>query len=557
LLFTSNESAPYFCLNVRNVSTSKPASGDQLQIWRPNKLNQNLIGFNLNSNSPDSKLLNNPSHTASTDDSSCSLIKTINFPARLVDISIPKSTLIYKDLIDNRYISNGEQQQILHMIASLQDGSNCFIDLLSYAHISFTHPMAKCILNNSEEDETISSGGGGSKKFRLLSSKSDFILTLDQTFSGLMGVGVTRDAKLVTFRNLNFNKQTIPLVSLYEYHLLTDDHWNLLMSTSPKQVEGLIERLEERYSTQVKSVQRTLFARFHALLWTLYARRAVASPQLNQFRTFDLTIKLIVNKALSIISYATQLTLNAEQVRKLESTAAVNGTSDNNNNNNNGRDAWLSISYVMSNMDSLNQALTPQNETANATFSHFSQIQFKNTLYEFFGDLLEQHGSLRQLQLNDIVQFVLSKKNFELTVNQQLKHLFQFMIDIVLYLTNVIILAKSGSSSGMTTSSSGSSASKSYYGIGLLQDAWFVKEMLKAIMFVKLVFAYSAHLQQHPLQHANNSQLVFHSLPVLPLRSSMQKDLLNDLFNIYVKIYLKITEGVLFVHFTTVISVLN
>ncbi len=464
----------------------------------------------------------NPSGAANSEEGL--MVKSIALNSRLVDLSIPKSTLIYKDLIDNRYVSNNEQ--ILHLIASLQDGTNCFIDLLNFNQISYSPPLSKALTH--EEDNQVAVNVN--KKLRV--SDTDFILTLDQTFSGLVGVGVTKHSSLVVFRNLNFNQQLVPLLNLYEYHLLTGyDHWNLLMSTNPKQVESLIERLEEKYAAQVRSVQKMLYARFHTILFTLYQRRPVSNAQLNQFRTFDTMLKLIVNKSVPIMAYAIQLILNTEIVKKLE-LASTNASLDT-------KDTSLSIAYVMSNIETLNQSIkSPAPSESNNTFSYLSHVQFKNSLYEFFGDLLEQHASLRQMQLNDIVQFVLSKKNYELHVNQQLKHLFQFAIDVLLYLTNVVILAKS-SSSAANLDGGAKATNKSYYGLSLLHDVWFLKEMLKTIILIKLVFK-SAQQQQ---QQQQGNAFIMLSLPVLPLRSSMQKDLLNDLFNIYIKIYCKVNEG--------------
>jgi hypothetical protein len=485
------------------------ATGDQLQVWRPSQLNQNLIGFTLGSNNPAD--LNNLNMGGQAKSEQCSLVKTVNFPARLVDLSIPKSTLIYKDLIDNRYISNSEQQQVLHLIASLQDGTNCFIELLSFNQVAYTQPVAKC----SQNDEKELTRPSESKRLRLSSTNTDFVVCLDQTFSGLLGVGLTRSSSLVAFRNLSFNKQVIPLVNLYEYHLLTGyDHWNLLMNTSPKHIDSLIEKLEEKYYSQVKSVQKMLFSRYHSILWTLYSRRPVVNIQLNQFKSFDIMIKLILNKAVSIVAYSVQLVLNMDQIKLEDSKDALTG---------------FNVSSFWLNQEGSSQSTS---ESASATFSALNQIQFRNTLSEFLGDIVDQHSILRQIQLNDLAQFVLSKKSHELHVSQQLKHLFQFILDVALYLLDVI---------GLVKSSSGSS-SKSYYGTSLIQDSLFIKEILKSIMFMKLVSAYSSTFQQSQ-QPTVTQQLVFQSMPIMPVRSSTQKDLLGDLFNIYVRVYLKLAEG--------------
>ena len=492
--------------------------------------------------------------TANNNLCECILVKSIACPAPLTDLSIPKSAVIYKDLVDNRFFSSSndlqqqqqQQQQILFIIASFQNGTCSFIDLQNFNQFSLptlqleswddnecrnheNEQPARKLLRKSSSNSSSRSGGG---------SGQEYFLSIDQSFSGLLGIGLTSSSNLVAFRNLQFNQQLIPLLNLYEYHLMSGyDHTDLLLNTSPRLVESVAEKLAELYHMQLKSLQKMLFNRFNAIIFTLLNRRcfsfsslssanaAAAHPQLDQFRSFDLLIRLIVNKSNLILSYAVQLVLSVEQVKKqlLEDQSASS----------------LSVSHVMSNMDLINQSvLSPTSNSNNNKSNLFlTQIPFKNNLYEYFADLLSS-SNLRQIQLNEIVQLILNKRNYQLFLNQQVRHVFQFLLDLSLYLTNVIIVAKSGRSA---TAATAATADKNCYhcGLGLLSDAWFVKEMLKFLIYIKLVFAFASSLS---LGQPHQS-LVAASLAVLPLRSSMQKDLLTDLYNIYIKILFRVDEG--------------
>ena len=77
----------------------------------------------------------------------------------------------------------------------------------------------------------------------------------------------------------------------------------------------------------------------------------------------------------------------------------------------------------------------------------------------------------------------------------------------------------------------------------LLNDPWVLNEIRKALIYMKLLFVYSSLLSQSQPQQPQSNYFITSSLPVLPLKSSMQKDLITELFNIYTKILIKTSEG--------------
>lgn len=110
LLFTSNESPQSFCVVVRSGTGGTGATlTDQIQIWRHTQADG---GMDL----------------SQTTGNECILVKSVQCPADLIDLAIPKSSIIYKDLIDNRLYS----QQVLFLTASFRNGTSCFLDLLNF-----------------------------------------------------------------------------------------------------------------------------------------------------------------------------------------------------------------------------------------------------------------------------------------------------------------------------------------------------------------------------------------------------------------------------------------
>lgn len=358
------------------------------------------------------------------------------------------------------------------------------------------------------------------------------MLALDQSNSGLIGVGLTNKASLVVFRNQSFNTAQLPLINLYEYNLMTGyDHWDLIVNTSPKQVQDIIEKLEERCSFQPKSLQKIFFSRLNTVLFSLYLN---SNHTHQQFKLFDILVKQMISKSMAIVSQSIQHVLNIENIKKqLEPNVKITSTLFNSS---------LGLSYISSNTEQLNtQVISPSNSSSTSTNTLnpvLAQISYQGNLYAFLTELFDQ-STIKQLNLDEIAQFVHDKRNYYLHVSQQLRHLLQFSLDLALYLTNVIITVKSGEH--VVAAGSDHPTAGVFYGIGLLNDSSFVKQILKLIVYMKLLFNQVNQLQQTQSPNAPNTMAL--SLPILPLRTSMQKDLLSDLFNIYISVLVRISEG--------------
>ena len=205
--------------------------------------------------------------------------------------------------------------------------------------------------------------------------------------------------------------------------------------------------------------------------------------------------------------------------------------------------ATVNSSLVNQNLDLINQASAqPQ-----AQSQIVAQTKFKNNLNEYFGDLLrtklETHST--KLNLGEIVQSVLSRKNYQIVVNQQLRHVFQWILDLALNLIHSVVLAKQNQGhNGDALSSSPLSS--------LLGDTWALNEIRKALIYMKLLFICASTSSQQAntqapqttsTQQSQSHYFITSSLPVLPLKSSMQRDLINELFNIYTRFLIKNLEG--------------
>ena len=137
-----------------------------------------------------------------------------------------------------------------------------------------------------------------------------------------------------------------------------------------------------------------------------------------------------------------------------------------------------------------------------------------------------------KVNLLDIVQNII-RKNTKIIVTQQLRHLFQWVIDIALYLLSI--------------SNKPQQQQQHSIGISLLTDAQFINEIRKCLIYAKILFltVTSQSLTPSPgatAQSINNTIFLYSSLPVLPVRSSSTKDLISDLFNVYTKFYNKSNE---------------
>ena len=190
----------------------------------------------------------------------------------------------------------------------------------------------------------------------------------------------------------------------------------------------------------------------------------------------------------------------------------------------------VNSSLINLNLDAINQ---PAQVTTTQS-PILTQCRFKNNLNDYFSDILntKSETSSAKLSLNEIIQSVLSRKNYQILVNQQLRQVFQWIVDFSLDLINSFVLAKQNQNSVADLS--------------ILSDQWVLNEIRKGLVYVKLLFVYlstvqSQQTQPQSLQQSNH--FITTSLPILPLKSSMQKDLITELFNIFTKFLVKSLEG--------------
>ena len=296
--------------------------------------------------------------------------------------------------------------------------------------------------------------------------------SLDQSLTGTIGIGVTNTNNLIVFRqsflkDININTNATYFLNLYEYLMFSgNDYWDLIACMKPKLADFLIERLEERYLRQpLYSIQRAFFMRYHAMLFSL-CRQSTNG----QVKSIDILTKLEMNRCASIIAYSIQLIpiSASEQSFNLMSNSSL--------------------------IDSIDEALKYKHEP--------------------------------KISLVDIVQNIINRKNTKIIVNQQLRHLFQWVIDVCLYLVSVAASNK---------------PQQQVFGMSLLNDTQFINEIRKCLIYVKILFL-TVSSQQTAQQQGTNSSFLFSSIPVLPVRSSSTKDLISDLFNLYTKFFNKPNE---------------
>lgn len=243
--------------------------------------------------------------------------------------------------------------------------------------------------------------------------------------------------------------------------------------------------------------------------------------------------RLAMSQAMCIVEFSVQLGLNVDQI----SSSLVNKTNQ-----------PPTISTNLLNTNLIDSPSPSSSSTAN-------NQQLRTNLAELIGEMLRlkadknglnnlidqsnQSNTTQNNNLNEIVSTILAKHSHQLNVNQQVKHIFQWIVDLALYLTRIAPQTRLNQSS-----STHKTSATNLYGSGLLADLGFLNEVRKAIVYMKLLFV-SSTATTNTNSPPNGASLFFisNSLPVLPLRSSMQKDLLTDLFNIYTKIIYKSIEG--------------
>lgn len=483
-LFTNNEMAQNFCVALRSNKTNC----DIIQVWQPSQLNKNLIGaFEMD-----------------TSNEQCTLIKSISCPSSLTKIVVPKCAIAFRDLADNR-----TAVEAVYIVVSYQNGTIGLIDTQNYNQ-KFTSAIP---MNNQESNKNVSQILV-CKKMRF---SQEYLINIDQSFSGSLVFGITNFCRLVAIRQassikeLSSQNQISHLMDMYEYCLFSGyDYWDLLMNTPPKQVDGLIEKFEDKYLNEMSyQYQRVYFNNYHSLLFSFYRK----SPTWHQSKPLDILIKLILNRSIQTASFSIQLILSID---------SINSSLPSN------KPGQLNTSILLSNLDSINQSLNNNTQLAQ---SILNQVQLKNNLDEYLNDLLKLKTVLNNNELkpslNEMVQSVINRKNYQLVCNQQLKHIFQWIIDTSLHIISVVAISK------LNSSNQSNKPSNYLLGSSLINDNWFLNEIRKGLIYIKLLFSYSS-INQQQQQQSNN--FISTSLPILPLKSSSQKDILSEMFNIFTKL---------------------
>lgn len=300
-----------------------------------------------------------------------SLAHIMSCDAQLSSLTIPKSEINFRN---NAGFESGQWDYKFFLLATYKDGRTGFINTSSFQQ-TFLSSMPE---KNNTQHET-------SKKLRL--SKNECFVTVDQSFTGLCGVGITNRYNLIAFRQPHFKElqsnsdqqfNIQNLVTLYEYSMLAGiDNWDLIISTNPKFMDSLVQQLELNFSTQPQaSIKRAFFSRFYSLIYAL-SRRSISSSK-HQTRSLDLLSRLLVNRSLSILAHSVQLSLNVDSLITTFASASSNYI------NTSQTVPMINTSLITTNMDYINSQTTP-NSPANS----FNHVPLKTNLNEYFGEVLK------------------------------------------------------------------------------------------------------------------------------------------------------------------------
>jgi hypothetical protein len=156
-------------------------------------------------------------------------------------------------------------------------------------------------------------------------------------------------------------------------------------------------------------------------------------------------------------------------------------------------------------------------------------------MQDYITDFIKTKSNDANNRLAEFVQSILNRKSVQISVTQQLKHIFQWVIDVSLYTLNQITNTNQQHYYNQPNA-------KIAHGFNLT-DINFLNDLRKCLVYIKLLVTYTATSPQpsNTSQHTLNS-FIYSSLPVLPVRSTLTKDVLNDLFNIYTKIVQRLNE---------------
>lgn len=293
--------------------------------------------------------------------------------AQLNSLAIPKSEANFKN---HTGFENGQWDYKFFLVASYKNGQTGFINTSNFQQ-TYLSPIPEKANTHILQDTT--------KKLRLSSNES--FVTVDQSFTGLLGVGITNRCNLVAFRQPNFkefqsnsDQQLIThnLVTLYEYSMVSGiDNWDLIISTNPKFMDLLVKQLELNFTNQpAASVKRAFFSRFYSLVYAL-SRRSISSSK-NQTKSLDLLSKLLLNRSLSVLSHSIQLSLN------VDSLVTTFASSSSNYINTSQAVPLINTNLITTNMDYINSQTMP-NSPANS----FNHVPLKTNLNEYFSEILK------------------------------------------------------------------------------------------------------------------------------------------------------------------------
>lgn len=400
-----------------------------------------------------------------------------------------------------------------YILVSFESGSVGFIDLENFSQ--------DFILPAIPSEQT----AGRSTR------KKEYLVALDQSYTGSIGIGITNNCTLVAFRQFYMNTTHIDfpliklqksLVNFYEFCMLAGyDYWDLLINTNPKMIDIIIDILEKRYVKQPQSLKKAYFSRFYSLIYSLSRRSTTKS--VNQFKSMDILLKLTLCRLNIILSNSVQLSLNVDALINFNNS--LNGSLINTSL----QPPLINTSMISSNADLFNT-------TQITTSSNIVHLPLKTNLNEYFSDILnlDKENPAETLNLNEIVQAILSRKNNVVVLNQHVKHLFQWLIDMTLNMIDETITSIS------------QLGDNEYNVSSLLNDYWFLNELRKGIIFIKLISV----VNQTNLASQTQSNLISSSLPILAFKSlitnnnfQQQKDVLSELFNILTKMIHRINQS--------------
>ena len=410
--------------------------------------------------------------TSSNDKQTWNLVHTFQSATNIIRLNIPKCKDNFQD--DKAYI-----------LISYENGTTGYIDYDTYSQDFILPAIPSSEINANKNKE--------------------YLIMLDQSFSGSIGVGITNNCTLVTFRQFSSN---------IEYCLLTGyDYWDLLINTTPKMIEMVINTLEKRYSNQSQqSVKKAYFSRIYSLIYSLSRRSTIKN--VCEYKSLDILAKIALNRSTITLSNSVQLNLNVEAL--ITSASNPNMNINSSMINTSCQPPLINTSIISSNIDTQGAVST----------SNISHLPFKTNLNEYFSDILslDTDGNNETLNLNEIVQATLNRKNYSVTLNQQVKHVFQWILDITLYIINEATIPENKTNNFISS---------------LLNDLWFLNELRKGLIFIKLV--YTINQMNIAASNQTASSLIGSSLPILPFKSIVsssfqQKDIISDLFNIVTKI---------------------